>query len=57
MVSHTKGRTKIKGVENRVLRRIFEPKNEEVAERWRRLHKEELHNLNTSSISRVIKPR
>jgi len=29
----------------RVLRRIFGPKQEEVAAGWRRLHKEELHNL------------
>jgi hypothetical protein len=31
--------------ENRVLGRIFEPKREEVAGGWRRLHNEELHNL------------
>jgi hypothetical protein len=31
--------------ENRVLRRIFGPKREEVAGGWRRLHNEELHNL------------
>jgi hypothetical protein len=31
--------------ENRVLRRIFRPKREEVAGGWRRLHNEELHNL------------
>jgi hypothetical protein len=31
--------------ENRVLRRIFEPKREEVAGGWRRLHNEELHKL------------
>jgi hypothetical protein len=30
--------------ENRVLRRIFGPKREEVVEDWRRLHNEELHN-------------
>jgi hypothetical protein len=34
---------------NRVLRRIFEPKRDEVAEGWRRLHNEELHNFNASS--------
>jgi hypothetical protein len=32
-------------IENRVLRRIFGPKREEVAGGWRRLHTEELHNL------------
>jgi hypothetical protein len=30
--------------ENRVLRRIFGPKREEVAGGWRRLHNEELQN-------------
>jgi hypothetical protein len=34
--------------ENRLLRRIFGPKREEVAGGWRRLHNEELHNLYTS---------
>jgi hypothetical protein len=44
--------------ENRVLRRIFEPKREEVAGGWRRLHNEELHNLYASSnIIRVTKSR
>jgi hypothetical protein len=33
--------------ENRVLRRIFGPKREEVAGGWRRLHNEELRNLYT----------
>jgi hypothetical protein len=31
--------------ENRVLRRIFGLKREEVVEDWRRLHNEVLHNL------------
>jgi hypothetical protein len=31
--------------ENRVLRRIFGPKRDEVAEGWRKLHNEELHNF------------
>jgi hypothetical protein len=34
--------------ENRMLRRIFGPKMEEVAGGWRRLHNEELHNLYAS---------
>jgi hypothetical protein len=42
--------------ENKVLRRIFGPKGEEVAGDWRRLHNEEPHNLYTSpNIIRVIK--
>jgi hypothetical protein len=44
--------------ENRVRRRIFGPKREEVAAGWRRLHSEELHNLYASpDIIRVIKSR
>jgi hypothetical protein len=40
---------------NRVLRRIFGPKREEVAGGWRKLHDEELHNLHASpNIRRVI---
>jgi hypothetical protein len=35
--------------ENRVLRRIFEPKRDEVTGGWRELHKEDLHNLYSSS--------
>jgi hypothetical protein len=31
--------------ENRVLRRIFGPKRDEVTGDWRKLHSEELHNL------------
>jgi hypothetical protein len=44
--------------ENRVLRRIFGPKREEVTGEWRNLHKGELHNLYSSlDIIRQIKPR
>jgi hypothetical protein len=43
---------------NRALRRIFEPKREEVAGGWRRLHNEELRNLYASpNFIRVIKSR
>jgi hypothetical protein len=31
--------------ENRLLRRIFGPKRDEVTGEWRRLHNEELHDL------------
>jgi hypothetical protein len=34
--------------ENRVLRRIFGPRRNEVTGDWRKLHNEELHNLNSS---------
>jgi hypothetical protein len=44
--------------ENRVLRRIFGPKRDEVTGGWRKLHNEELHGLYSSlSIIRVIKAR
>jgi hypothetical protein len=44
--------------ENRVLRRIFGPKRDEVAEEWRKLHIEELRDLYSSpSIIRIIKSR
>jgi hypothetical protein len=44
---------------NRVLRRIFEPKRDEVTGSLRKLHNEELHNLYSSSNILVIrmKPR
>jgi len=34
--------------ENRVLRRIFGPKKDEVTGEWRRLHNEELNDLHSS---------
>jgi hypothetical protein len=38
----------MKVFENRVLRRIFGPKREEVTGEWRKLHKEELRTLYSS---------
>jgi hypothetical protein len=44
--------------ENRVLRRIFGPKRNEVTGEWRKLHSEEFHNLYSSTdIGRQIKSR
>jgi hypothetical protein len=44
--------------ENRVLRRIFGSKRDEVIGEWRKLHNEELGNLYSSpSIIRIIKSR
>jgi hypothetical protein len=44
--------------ENRVLRRIFGPKRDEVMGEWRKLHNEELRNLySLPSIIRIIKSR
>jgi hypothetical protein len=44
--------------ENRVLRRIFRPKRDEMTGDWRKLHNAELHNLYSSpNIIRIIKSR
>jgi hypothetical protein len=44
--------------ENRVLRRIFGPKRDEVTGEWRKLHNEEIHILySTPDIIRQIKSR
>ena len=42
--------------ENRVLRRIFVPKEDVVTEKWKKLYNEELNNLFwTPNVIRVIK--
>jgi hypothetical protein len=44
--------------ENRLLRRIFGPKRDEITGEWRKLHNEELNDLYCSpNIVRVIKSR
>jgi len=49
---------KLRLFENRVLRRIFGPRREEVTGEWRRLHNEELNDLySPPNIVRVIKSR
>jgi hypothetical protein len=45
VVSHVKGSARLRVFENRVLRSMFGPKRDEVTEKWRKLHSEELHNL------------
>jgi len=47
---------KLRVFKNRVLRRIFGPKRDEVTREWRKLHNEELNDLYCSpNIVRVIK--
>jgi hypothetical protein len=49
---------RLKVFENRVLRRIFGPKRNEVTGEWRKLHNEGLRDLYSSPfIIRIIKPR
>jgi hypothetical protein len=49
---------RLKVFENRVPKRIFGPKRDEVTGRWRKLHNEKLRNLYSSpSIIRMIKSR
>jgi acyl-coenzyme A synthetase/AMP-(fatty) acid ligase len=44
--------------ENRVLRRIFGPKRDEVTGGWRKLHNEEINDLYSSpSIIRMVKSK
>ena len=44
--------------ENRVLRRVFGPKRDEVTGEWRKLHEEELRDLySLPNIVRVVKSR
>jgi hypothetical protein len=49
---------RLRVLENRVLRRIFGPKRNEVTGGWRKVHNEELHNLYSfPSIIKIIKSR
>jgi hypothetical protein len=49
---------RLRVLENRVLRRIFGPKRDEVTGEWRKLHNVELHNLYSSpDIIRQVKSR
>jgi hypothetical protein len=49
---------RLKVFENRVLRRVFGPKRDEVKEEWRKLHNEELYDLySLPNIVRVVKSR
>jgi PAS domain-containing protein len=55
LISDIKGEHRRRVFANRVLRRIFGQKRDEVIGDWRTLHNEELHNLHSSpSIIRMI---
>ena len=49
---------KLRVFENRMLRRVFGPKRDEVTGEWRKLHNEELKDLySLPNIVRVVKSR
>jgi hypothetical protein len=53
-----KEKHRLRVFENRVLRRIFGPKRDEVTGEWRKLHNEELRDMYSSPcIIRIIKSR
>jgi hypothetical protein len=55
LVAHTEER-RLRVFENRVLRRIFGPKRDEVTGEWRKVRNEELNKLYSSpNVLRVIK--
>jgi hypothetical protein len=56
LVSDIRGELILKVFENRVLRRIFGPKRDEVTGGWRKPHNVELHNVcSSTSMIRIIK--
>jgi hypothetical protein len=58
LISDTKEEHRLRVFENRVLRRIFKRKRDEVMGEWRKLHNKELRDLYSSpSIIRIIKSR
>jgi hypothetical protein len=58
LVAHNEEGTRLKVFENRVLRRIFGPKRDEVAGEWRKLHNEKIKGPYYSpNIIRVIRAR
>jgi hypothetical protein len=49
---------RLKVFQNRMVRRIFGPRRDEVTGEWRKLHNEEVHDLYSSpSIIRIMKTR
>jgi hypothetical protein len=54
----SKKRRRLRVFENRVLRRVFGPRRDEVTREWRKLHNEELNELySLPNIVRVVKSR
>jgi hypothetical protein len=56
-VALTESLCRLRVFENKVLRRIFGPKRDEVTGEWRKLHDKELYALYSPNIIRVIKSR
>jgi hypothetical protein len=57
-IIHLREEHRLRVFENRVLRRIFGPKRDEVTGKYRKLHNKELHDLYSSlSIIRIMKSR
>jgi len=53
-----RGKRSLRVFENRVLRRIFGPKRDEITGEWRKIHNEELNDLySLPKFIRVIKSR
>jgi hypothetical protein len=58
LVSNAKEEHRLRVFENRVMRRIFGPKRDEVTGEWRKFQNEKLHNLYSSpDIIRQVKSR
>jgi hypothetical protein len=58
LVADFEGEHRLRVIENRVLRRVFWPKRDEVPGEWRKLHNEELNNLySLPTIVWVVKSR
>jgi hypothetical protein len=49
LVAHIEGGTRLRVLENRVLRRIFGPRRGEITGEWRKPHIQELNDLNSST--------
>jgi len=48
---------RLRAFENRVARKIFGPKRDEVTGEWRKLHNEELNLYSSPNIIRVMKSK